>query len=129
MSVKGVQLSFCPLLWRATGGAFDSEGHPAVPRDNDGNLIGNCDEAFECDACEIMQHELAMHPPGTVWWCCTNCVSNLKSRTTGRGLHLLLPGFYSEGYCQNPTCPREGTEDAAFSFLQLVIGDIRKESG
>lgn len=85
-----------------------------------------CTATFDCDQCELLQAELVYHAPETVWWCCPSCISQLKSRTKGRGVHLHLPGFYTEGRCQNPNCGRD-EEDRYSILLQLILGDIRKE--
>lgn len=89
---------------------------------------GACTRAYDCDTCSLMQEELAKLPVNDSWWICPDCTSRVKSRSRGRGAHLTLPGFYTEGYCQNPNCQREGDEKYT-GFLQLVLGDIRLESG
>lgn len=124
MDGEGVQLAFCPLLWRANGGRTDEKGKPVF---GGGEMTrGVCTRAYDCDSCGHMQEELSHHPPGTVWWVCPACTSRLKKRSRGIGDHLHLPGFYTEGECQNPSCHRE---DKHSGFLQLILGDIRKESG
>lgn len=125
MDEDGVPQAFCPLLWRANGGAFDNKG---VPLKGEDPVRGYCTRPYDCADCEHMQQELSFHPPDQVWWICPRCVAQLKSRRNQRGRHLLLPGYYTEGCCQNPLCKREG-ESKNSPFLQLVIGDIRKESG
>ena len=130
MDGDGVKQAFCLLKWRASGGAFDSVGRPVLPKpDPNGEevvIVGYCTRAYDCYDCEFMQHELSFHPPHLVAWVCPPCVSKLKSRRDEKGSHLQAPGYYTEGQCQNPTCTRE---DRHSSFLQLIIGDIRKEGG
>lgn len=121
-----MQQAFCPLLWRANGGAFNADGTPRHSEQSEYPIRGLCTRAYDCDSCELMMEELTYHAPYTVWWCCPDCISDLKKKSAGRGLHLSLPGFYTEGTCWNPSCQREGRYSV---LLQLVLGDIRKEGG
>jgi predicted nucleic acid-binding Zn ribbon protein len=130
MDGDGIKQAFCLLKWRASGGAFDAEGRPVLPTDlpddEDRVIVGYCTRAYDCYSCEFMQQELAHHPADRVTWACPTCVARLKSRPNNRGLHLTLAGYYTEGQCQAPSCIRE---DRHSCFLQLVLGDVRKESG
>lgn len=131
MDGDGIKQAFCLLKWRASGGAFNADGRPVLPKvdpDDDAVIVGCCTRAYDCYSCEFMQQELSYHPADRANWVCPSCISRLKSRRDGLGLHLALAGYYTEGWCQNPTCCREGDERFS-SFLQLVLGDIRKESG
>lgn len=130
MDGDGIKQAFCPLKWRASGGAFDPRGRPVLPMlsqlSEDAVIVGYCTRAYDCYTCEFMQQELSYHSPSLLHWVCPACVPKLKSRRDGLGSHLSLPGYYTEGECQNPGCTRE---DRHSGFLQLVFGDIGKESG
>lgn len=127
MDGDGVQQAFCTLLWRANGGEVDKRGQPIFRRKEE-PIRGYCTRAYDCYTCSLMQEELRNYPPDHVTWVCPDCASHLKKRARGVGAHLVMPGFYTEGYCQSPFCRRE-PEARLSPILQVVIGDIRKEGG
>jgi hypothetical protein len=92
---------------------------------------GMCSDPYDCFSCNVMQAELARHPPGQVIWVCPDCIKVAVTKSKDGGLPYLLPGHYSEGQCQLRTCSRparteEGVElPPGYSrFLQLFIGPV-----
>jgi hypothetical protein len=123
MDEDGVPLAFCPLLWRSNGGRFDERGRPLI----EAALVrGNCTRPYDCSDCEHMRLELSYHPQDEIQWVCPQCASLLKNRRDLVGKNLLMPGYFTEGICESVLCRRE-EEAKHSSFLQLVIGKIKKE--
>jgi len=108
----GVADAFCPILHSHNGGAVSR---------------GYCTRAYDCYDCLDFQQEIeAVTEP--VHWLCIDCVSHHFKQAKEEGRKLNIAGFYGEGYCQGPTCPRTGipniVEPRYSALLQVVIGHI-----
>lgn len=132
---EGAKEAFCLLLWRATGGTFDSRMRPLIEQ-GDGYVHyprGYCTRPYDCFECVLMQQELSMHPDDEKMWVCPTCVSEVVKLARIAGARCDLVGHYTEGFCQFPSCTRpavvigELEQPERFSrFLQLIIGPVLK---
>lgn len=117
---------FCPILWQANGGKFKSNGAPLF----EGDIIrGRCRDPGDCDRCHYMQGVLTfLTSQGiTSLWICPECVSQIRESARELGVAYRFPGFYTEGFCQRPSCNREG--DAKYSsVLQLLTMKMQEAS-
>jgi hypothetical protein len=102
--MEGVKEAFCPLLMQVSG-------------------AGYCDKPFDCASCEVMRYALSGYPEEDKHWICPTCIDEIsRSR-----IPVHVPGYYTEGYCQNPACSREGMGDRPPRYsilLQLVLGRL-----
>lgn len=126
-----MKLSFCTLLWQASGGAL-REGKPREtyggPEDEAGTgPLGYCESAYDCGGCGIMQNVLSRFE-GTGMWVCPECVSDLTKSSRESGTKMMITGHYHEGPCQNPSCSRQEKAEPDDQFdprwcivLQLVL--------
>ena len=121
-SDDGAKEAFCPLLWRANGGAINRNGNPILGRNSD--TRGYCTRPYDCYSCEVMQVELSQVPVNMQHWLCPGCISSLCEYAKEIGNKLNIPGFYSEGECQSIVCIREETETRVSILLQLVLGSL-----
>jgi len=115
---EGGKEAFCLLLWKYNGGvvtpalgilrhSFDQEG--LLPK----YVRGYCTRPGDCFSCPTMQEEIAKHVPGKALWVCSDCVDVLLESSRSAGLPFHLPGYYTEGQCQNPGCPRPTALDSS----------------
>lgn len=129
MEGEGVKLAFCPVLWKSNGGPMDPQGHPVIsPREED-NVRGYCTKGFDCALCPLLQNELSYVAPENKLWVCSDCVKDLMRLGKELQTKLITPGYYSEGFCQSPTCsrpnrtePGEELQARHSILLQLLIG-------
>ncbi len=144
--------AFCLLLFLHNGGVVDQKGKPilqACPycqgsgrqtveddcsqcagtgHDNR-RVRGYCGQAGDCASCPELQMEIAHYHPSLIHWFCTDCVSKAVALAKLASVKLTISGYYNEGLCQGPYCPREGSEQlqlpARYSpLLQLLIGPL-----
>lgn len=108
------KVAFCPILFGANGGRFDSTGKPIV----DGTVAGLCDSPFDCGTCPHLQAWVSKQAGKRTRWECYQCVTKDKTKE-GRE----LPGFYqsapSQGIRGCAGCGRES------SLLQLVFEKVK----
>ena len=123
---------FCTLLFIDHGGRVDDRGRPVSS-----TSVGYCADPGDCYSCQLMQKELAQHPPGTARWICPACIGEVIKLSKEKGIPFNVPGHFTEGQCQWKGCSRpprteydEGFEQlverpAGYSrLLQLFIGEI-----
>ena len=151
----GVKDAFCPILWRHSGGAVDDSGTPLLGacgtcngtsktpegedcpacdgtgHDHNTRSRGYCTRAYDCADCKDFQYELSFVPVDEKFWLCSGCLAAAFKEARARGFRLLVPGFYSEGYCQAPECVLRGSERLGLPpryspFLQIVMGPLFK---
>lgn len=112
------------------------------------HIRGLCSRPEDCAGfgqtkpCDLFMAELARHPPDQVTWVCPACLPTVYKSAKERGIKLLAPGHYNEGYCQYRHCERPPIDEmmdglpgiptdevverpAKYSrYLQLIIGPI-----
>jgi hypothetical protein len=103
--------SFCPLLWISNGGQMTSDlKRLRLQFDYEGvdNRYhrGYCTTPSDCAGCIHMREEMAKHDSKKVFWLCPDCVSPVLKNHRAAGVPFVLPGYFTEGQCQNPSCPR-----------------------
>ena len=108
---EGGKEAFCLLLWQYNGGAITPELRILRYALDQEGLIqkyvrGYCTRPMDCFSCPTMREELAKHAPGKTLWVCSDCAAALIEVARSSDLPYHLPGYYSEGQCQNPECPR-----------------------
>ena len=120
---EGGKEAFCLLLWRRNGGvvtpelkinkqAFDQEG--VLQR----YIRGYCTRPWDCFSCPDMQDELKQYEPGKAVWLCSDCADLAISQVRSAGLPHRLPGYFTEGQCQNTACPRPAIVTADGSIMK-----------
>lgn len=76
-----------------------------------------CERAYDCFQCQYLKDWLEQEFSGKcTLWLCPDCASDLTKAT--------LLGYYTEGDCQNPECPRDGGEEGDRHSILLQIASI-----
>jgi hypothetical protein len=124
---EGGKEAFCLLLWFSNGGRLTPTGKV----DTRIQTRGLCSTPYDCSGCQLMQEEIARHQSGHAMWLCPTCVNDAVREAKTKSIPYLLPGHFTEGFCQYKSCTRAamrlGKEEiqARFSaFLQLFIGAL-----
>jgi hypothetical protein len=123
--------TFCLLLWVENGGLVDQHGVPYLDPHEVDYVRGSCTRASDCERCAVMARELVRHPEGSYAWLCPECAAVVATRAKERRIKGVLPGHYTEGWCQNPGCWMFSrlSEPRYSIFLQLALGPISQLLG
>ncbi len=99
--------AFCLLLWQRNGGKVSPTGR--VYLDTDQEFVrGRCTNPADCFQCGVMQEALAKITAQGIHhiWVCPNCASVVSKEVKEGAVSAKLPGYFTEGYCQRPSCER-----------------------
>lgn len=129
-----VRVAFCKILFGAMGGRFTLTGLPDFS-DKEHVPLGNCDRAYDCGVCQLLQNWLAyLASQGWTWgWECDACLKATERSDRDAGLQRQVQGYYQAGRKRDlsPDDPNYDPDQPALegctrcgwesSFLQLVI--------
>jgi len=113
-------LAFCPLLWQDNKGPVDERNNPLIQESQ--GIRGNCTKPYDCATCPVMQRTLTALQGEIGLWVCPDCASKIPAVARHYQIKIEFAGYYMEGYCQRPSCEREGRYSPLLQLL-LVVGD------